>query len=423
MRIIKDTVTKNMINNYRNKKDGVITVSEITNSIKLLLETHIGLISVEGEISNYKPHYSGHKYFTLKDDKSQISCTMWKTRNVNFELSDGQNVIVTGNISVYPPRGNYQIDVISITPVGIGDLYRAYEILKEKLSERGYFAQERKKLLPELPLNIGVSTSPTGAAVKDIFSTVKRRFSPAKIFFRPTVVQGDSAAEDIVAAINELQNTPSDVIIIGRGGGSIEDLWAYNTEVVANAIYNCKIPIISAVGHETDFTIADFVADFRAATPTAAAELATPQTYFDLIQNILIYQNSMTQSIYSLLDKYHKNIDVFLDAQTNRRVMEKVYYFSQLLDMKEEAMNKDIKHKISNNLLLIENLENQCNLLSPLSPLRRGYALLKYKNNVIKNEQSLSEYNRFEIIREKEKVIAKFDKLIEEDLFSSRNGC
>ena len=400
----------------QNKK-GVITVSEITNSIKLLLETHIGLISVEGEISNFKPHYSGHRYFTLKDAQAQIACTMWKTRNLNFELADGQKVIVTGNISVYPPRGNYQIDVISLVPAGIGDLYQAFELLKEKLKKLNYFDIEHKKNLPELPLNIGVSTSPTGAAVKDIISTIKRRFPAANIYFRPTIVQGDSAAPDIVNAINELQQTPSEVLIIGRGGGSIEDLWAYNTELVANAIYDCRIPIISAVGHETDFTIADFVADFRAATPTAAAELATPQTHFDLLNQLFSYQNELHRNINFFLSQKNKMVEVFSEKRANKRVLEIIYNFHQLLDSKEEMMQKDMQHKLRNSFALSYSLENQCKALSPIAPLSRGFAFLEHKGQVIKNDESLSNFTKFEIVREREKVIAKFDRIVG-DLFA-----
>ena len=400
------------------KKEGVISVSEITNSIKFLLENSIGLVSVEGEISNFKPHYSGHRYFTLKDAQAQISCTMWKSRNVNFEMADGQKVVATGTISVYPPRGNYQIDVVSLVPAGVGDLYKAFELLKEKLQSLGYFDISRKRKLPETPINIGVSTSPTGAAVKDIFSTIQRRFQAANIYFRPTIVQGDSAAPDIENAINELQKTPAEVIIIGRGGGSIEDLWAYNTELVAKAIYNSTVPIISAVGHETDFTIADFVADFRAATPTAAAELATPQTSFDMINRCLSYQNSLRESITFALENYYSKVNYFAEKRVSKQILDKIYYHYQLLDSKEEAIRKELNYNLQKKLTLLSSLENQCKALSPVAPLSRGFALLKHKDNFIENNESLSRYSNFEIIREKEKVVAKFVRLVEDDLFS-----
>jgi len=333
-------------------------------------------------------------------------------------MADGQKVVATGTISVYPPRGSYQLDVVSLVPAGIGDLYKAFELLKEKLQNSGYFDISRKKNLPEMPMNIGVSTSPTGAAVEDIFSTIKRRFPSANIYFRPTIVQGDTAAPDIKNAIDELQKTPAEVIIIGRGGGSIEDLWAYNTELVANAIYNSTIPIISAIGHETDFTIADFVADFRAATPTAAAELATPQTSFDMINKCLSYQNLLNKTIASTIENYYNMIDVFSEKRTGKQILDKIYYHYQLLDSKEEAIRKELNYKLQNNFALLESLENQCRALSPTAPLSRGFALLKHKNNFIRNDESLSQYDNFEIIREKEKVAAKFIKFIDNDLFS-----
>jgi exodeoxyribonuclease VII large subunit len=308
--------------------------------------------------------------------------------------------------------------VISLVPAGVGDLYQAFEILKQKLQELGYFAVERKRKLPELPLNIGISTSPTGAAVKDIFSTIKRRFPAANIYFRPTIVQGESAAPDIVNAINELQKTPAEVIIIGRGGGSIEDLWAYNTELVANAIFNSKIPIISAVGHETDFSIADFVADFRAATPTAAAELTTPQTFFNLTNEIFNFQTFLNKNINNFIKKKEQKLENFSEKRTNRKILDNIYNNYQFLDSKIESLQKDVKFKLQKNSTLLESLENQCKALSPLSPLSRGFALLKHKNKTIAKDDSLSNYNKFEIIREKETAIVKFDKLVEKDLFS-----
>jgi exodeoxyribonuclease VII large subunit len=332
---------------------------------------------------------------------------MWKSRNVNFEMADGQKVIATGTISVYLPRGNYQLDVVSLIPAGVGDLYNAFELLKRKLDSMGYFEISRKKQLAKIPMNIGVSTSPTGAAVEDIFSTIKRRFSAANIYFRPTIVQGDSAAPDIVQAINELQKTPAEVIIIGRGGGSIEDLWAYNTELVANSIFNSTVPIISAVGHETDFTIADFVADFRAATPTAAAELATPLTTFDLLNKFSAYQNTLNKSINSFIEKIRNAVDYFSEMRASKQLLSRIYYHYQMLDSKEEAMRKGINFKIKNTLMQLDSLEKQCIALYPLSPLSRGFALLKHNNNYIKNDESLAQFDKFEIIRENEKVVAK----------------
>ncbi|MES2766690.1 MAG: exodeoxyribonuclease VII large subunit, partial [Bacteroidota bacterium] len=264
--------------------DNSISVTQLTRTIRGILEETFEGIRVSGEISNFKHHSSGHRYFTLKDEGAQIGCTMWRTRSLGFVPADGMKVVVFGNISVYPPQGKYQIDCITMMPLGKGDLHLAFELLKEKLARAGYFDPSRKRPLPLFPLKIGVITSPTGAAVRDILSTLERRMPACEIYFRPALVQGDGAAEDIAEAIYQLNNLDCDVIIAGRGGGSLEDLWAFNTEIVARAIFESRVPFVSAVGHETDFTIADFVADIRAATPTAAAELVTPRSKTEMLQ-------------------------------------------------------------------------------------------------------------------------------------------
>jgi exodeoxyribonuclease VII large subunit len=387
------------------------SVSEITNEIKNLLENKIGFVSIEGEISNYKPHYSGHKYFTLKDEFAQINCTMWKSRPINFNLVDGQKVIITGAINVYPPRGTYQIDVLTIVPAGVGDLFQAFEMLKQKLETLGYFNQERKKEIPDFIMNIGVSTSPTGAAVQDIISTINRRLPCANIYFRPTIVQGDSASADIVNAIQELSNYPLDVIIVGRGGGAIEDLWSYNTEEVATAIYNCPIPIISAVGHETDFTIADFVADIRAATPTAAAELSTPTQLYEILATIDNYATDMTDNIYQQINNINNTLASFNMEQFNRDLMNKINYSYEKIDTFTDTINKNINFTIKTKLAEINNIENNLKALSPFAPLSRGYCLLQKDGKTISNDTSLSEIKTFELIRKNEKIIAKFDKI------------
>ncbi|MDR0926828.1 MAG: exodeoxyribonuclease VII large subunit [Ignavibacteria bacterium] len=389
------------------RREGVISVSEITNSIKLLLENHIGLVSVEGEVSNYKPHYSGHKYFTLKDAGAQLSCTMWKSRPVNFDFVDGQKIIVTGTISVYPPRGNYQLDVISAIPYGTGDLYRAFEVLKQKLDQAGYFDTDIKKELPEMPLRIGVSTSPTGAAVRDIISTIQSRFPIVEIYLRPTIVQGDNAAADIVNAITELSNSDVDVIIVGRGGGSIEDLWAYNTEPVANAIYDCSIPIISAVGHETDFSIADFVSDVRAATPTAAAILATPITQLDIQNNLYNYESQMTQAMQSLLQKYYDMLATFSVPRLSKQILDTIHFNFQLLDNETDDINRSMLYYINNTKHSLDKYEGLIKAASPTAPLNRGYALLKYGNEYINRDESITQYDTIEVVRKNESVQVK----------------
>ncbi|MBE6182963.1 exodeoxyribonuclease VII large subunit [Heyndrickxia ginsengihumi] len=262
-------------------------------------------IFVKGEISNFKRHSSGHMYFTLKDDKARILAVMFSSANkiLKFEPENGMNVLIRGSISVYEASGNYQLYVKEMQPDGIGELYLAYEQLRAQLEKEGLFAPEHKQKIPPYPHAVGVITSPTGAAVRDIITTIRRRFPIAKIILYPALVQGGNAAPTIVRAIERVnQNEEVDVLIVGRGGGSIEELWAFNEESVARAIFQSTIPVISAVGHETDFTIADFVADLRAPTPTAAAEMAVPHIE-ELIERIL---NRKTRLIRSVREKVHR---------------------------------------------------------------------------------------------------------------------
>ena len=260
--------------------DKYITVSQLTRYIKYKIDNDVNLneVFLKGEISNFKAHTRGHYYFTLKDDGSRINAIMFASsaKKLKFMPSDGMKVLVTGKISVFEANGGYQIYVNDMLEDGIGNLYIAYEQLKKKLEAEGLFDQTIKKKIPRIPKRIGVVTAPTGAAIKDIISTIKRRWPIAEVYLFPALVQGEDAKEDIVKQIHNSINYDIDTLIVGRGGGSIEDLWAFNEEIVARAIYECPVPVISAVGHEIDFTIADFVADLRAPTPTGAAEMAVP---------------------------------------------------------------------------------------------------------------------------------------------------
>jgi len=271
-------------------RDHIYTVSEITQVIKAALETAVPQVWVVGEISNCRRHPSGHVYFTLKDAGASLSAALWKSNaaRLKFELKDGLQAVCRGRIDVYPPRGSYQLIIEQVEPKGKGALQLAFEQLKEKLRAEGLFAPEHKKKIPLLPQTIGIVTSPTGAALIDILRTIDRRFAKVRILIYPARVQGEGAAAEIVEGIEFLGRSPGlDVIIVGRGGGSIEDLWAFNEEAVARAIFACPVPIISAVGHEVDFTIADFVADIRASTPTAAAEMVveTEEAFAERIEN------------------------------------------------------------------------------------------------------------------------------------------
>ena len=389
----------------------VISVSELTRAISVLFEEKIGFVSVQGEISNFKAHTSGHRYFTLKDDNAQIACTMWRHRQLTFQPSDGMKVIVKGYLTVYPPRGNYQIDCESITPLGLGDLYLAYEALKKKLDTKGYFEFEYKKEIPDLPLKIVVSTSPTGAAVKDIFSTTKRRLPVCEIYFRPTLVQGEGSAEDIVKAIHELQHAGVDVIIIGRGGGSIEDLWAYNTEIVADAIFNAKVPIISAVGHETDFTIADFVADLRAATPTAAAELVTTHTIENLFDFLEQNKNQLSKTINKQVSSIRDLIENKMKSYSMKRFSERLTTLTKYVDDIDDDMMNAVQTKMDLFKQKIGSLEAHCSSLNPYSPLNKGFALLESEGKLISNFESLGNFIQIDIIRKNEKASAFIDRI------------
>ncbi len=260
-------------------KEQIYSVSDITKSIKFILESTFEKINIEGEISNFKAHGSGHWYFSLKDEGAVINCTMWKGVNnyVFFTPEDGMKVTITGRITVYPPRGSYQIDVRSMKPAGVGELQAAFERLKKKLFDEGLFDVEFKKNIPSLPKKIGLITAAEGAALRDMISVAERRFPALELLVVPTRVQGSGAAQNIVKNIKKLNSLKDiDVIILARGGGSLEDLWAFNEEIVARAIFSSKIPIITGIGHEVDFTMADFVSDLRAPTPSVAMELATP---------------------------------------------------------------------------------------------------------------------------------------------------
>lgn len=392
----------------------IISVTELTYLISSILEENLPYISVQGEISNYKKHSSGHQYFTLKDENSQISCVIWLGKSVNIKLSDGMKVVIDGRLVVYPPQGKYQIECDKIRLKGIGDLYIKFEQLKQKLQEAGYFDLSRKQQLPTIIMSIGVATSPTGAAVRDIFSTLERRFPLAKVYFRPTLVQGDGSANDICFAINELNKYPVDVIIIGRGGGSLEDLWSFNTENVANAIFNSAKPIVSAVGHETDFTIADFVADLRAATPTAAAELVSPLTIDYLNMQIDNLTDSLERTILNKINNLKEYLEVINPQNSLKRILDRLRVQQQRIDEFQIRLERTEKRMIDNKKQRINSLNSLLLSLNPYSPLSKGYALLKHKEHYINLNESLKKFEKFEIIRKNESITAS--------LFNSLNN-
>jgi len=401
-----------------NENNNTLSVSKLTNIIKNLLEDTLGVVTVEGELSNYKQHSSGHRYFTLKDDSAQISGVMWRTRPINFDPADGMMVRIQGVVSVYPARGNYQIDCLTMEyKLDKGKLFEEFEKLKAELNEKGYFDRSNKKTIARLPMAIGVSTSPTGAAVRDIFSTINRRFPACKIYFRPTLVQGVGSKEDISAAIAELSSKAVDVIIIGRGGGSIEDLWAYNTIEVANAIHNCSIPIISAVGHETDFTIADFVADVRAATPTAAAELVTPLTKYDLLDSLNSDYSFLERKMLNVINSIKDGIKDYSPEKMQNRIISNIKQTSQKLDDIHNSITKTVNYEIMSYKKQTNGYETLIKSLSPKRPLEKGYALIKSDGQYVNNNMSLKHHKKAYLIRLNESAEVSIKKILPESMF------
>lgn len=368
-----------------------LTVSQINRYIKSLFDEipPIQNIYVMGEISNFK-HYrqSGHMYFTLKDSSSQLKCVMFANDNykLKFIPKDGMNVVCFGQIGVYERDGVYQLYVRDIQPKGAGDLAVAFEQLKAKLAQKGYFDEELKKPIPMFPQKIGVATSNMGAAVEDIKNVISRRYPLCEIIIVPTVVQGEAASKDIASSVEFLDKLGVDTIIVGRGGGSIEDLWAFNTEEVADAVYNCKTPIISAVGHETDFTICDFVSDLRAPTPSAAAELAVPDInneYINLqglelmldknIENIV--QGEEARLDYIMNKSPLADIDKLFDFQTS--VIES---YAKNIRLHYENILKSKAYDLKKNAAMLD-------ALSPLAVIGRGYTITE-KDGIVLTDVS-----------------------------------
>ena len=392
-----------------------ITISELNHYIKGVMEDNIFLnkVYLKGEISNFKAHTRGHLYFTLKDEGSRLNAVMfsYQANGLKFEPVDGMKVLVCGKISVYEATGAYQIYVESMEQDGLGNLYVEFEKLKKKLAAEGLFDLDKKKKIPKVPKKIGIVTASTGAAIRDILTTIKRRYPICETILFPSLVQGADAAKDIVKNI-EIANTYNiDTLIVGRGGGSIEDLWPFNEEIVARAIYNSRVPVISAVGHEIDFTIADFVADLRAPTPTAAAELAVPN--IDTINTYLANAiNRSTLSINNLIDTRKQSLVNLTTSYVLKKPTAMYEIKEQNLDFLIDRLNKEMKLVIDNmnvrlskqiNSYVITNPEilykykkqnlehviNKLDVLNPMNTLKRGYAIVKKDNNVISDSKNI----------------------------------
>lgn len=391
-----------------------LTVTDINNYIKNIVDGDFFLsnVTLKGEISNLKFHTRGHLYFSLKDENSKINAVMFNYKNLglNFIPKDGMNVIVKGKVSVFTTGGSYQITVSNMKEDGIGNLYILFEELKRRLDREGLFSPEHKKKLPRIPKKVGVITASTGAAVKDIISTINRRFPLTEIILFPTLVQGVGAKENIVKMINEANESDVDVIILGRGGGSIEDLWAFNEEIVARAIYNSTKPIVSAVGHEIDFTISDFVSDMRAPTPTGAAELVVPskveiQSYLNDYKGRII--SVINKKIKSYTDTFSKLKNTYIlknpismyeiDEQKLDNMLEKLGSIMTYKLEREKSELNNLSKMISPNMLnrldkekiKLENIETKLNLLNPENILKKGYSLTLVEGKIVKSINSV----------------------------------
>lgn len=393
-----------------------LSVTDVNTYLKTIMDNDpfLNYVYIKGEISNLKFHTRGHLYFSLKDENSKINAVMfnYKNMNIDFVPEDGMNVLVKGKISVFVNGGSYQITVTNMKQDGIGNLYILFEELKKKLKNEGLFDEEHKKKLPRIPKKIGVITASTGAAVRDIISTINRRFPLAEIILFPSLVQGTGAKENLVKMIETADKSDVDVIILGRGGGSIEDLWAFNEEIVARAVYNAKKPIVSAVGHEIDFTICDFVADLRAPTPTGAAELVVPSKLE--IQKYLSDYNSRLLSVITTKISTYKTTLKKLESSyilNNPKSMYEVE--EQKLDsileklgslmghtlekskLKLENLTKNITpnilYKLEKNKSHLETLEQKLELLNPENILKKGYSLTIKDGKIITNASELKD--------------------------------
>ena len=378
-----------------------ITVSELNKYIKNKVDEdeYLNNVYVKGEISNFKHHYTGHMYFTLKDEKSLIKCVMFKssTSTLKFVPKDGMKVLIFGTVAVYEAGGVYQIYCKAMQEDGVGDLYQKYEELKNKLEKEGLFKKEHKKKIPVMPKTIGVLTSQTGAVIRDIINVSTRRNPNVNIKLYPIPVQGAGAAEKIVDALKIMnENKLSDVIILARGGGSLEDLWPFNEEIVARAIYESEIPIISAVGHETDFTIADFVADLRAPTPSAAAELAQVDVY-EIQKKLLAYQERFKQALRKRLELMRLRYEKAMSSRVFTDPMKQINEKYILVDMKTKEIENNILNKLKESKNKATNIITKLDTLSPLKTLARGYSITEYNGKILKSVKQIKTNDEIEI--------------------------
>lgn len=372
----------------------ILTVTQLNQYSKSIIENDINLnnVFVVGEISNFVDHYrSGHLYMSIKDSQSVISAVMFSgnVSRLKFKPENGMSVIIRGRVSIYERDGKYQLYIDDMQPDGIGSLALAFEQLKEKLSKEGLFDSQHKMTIPRIPTRIGVISSPTGAAVQDVLNVLNRRFPLAEIVFAGVQVQGENAASSVIKAIEKLNKTNVDTIIIARGGGSTEDLWPFNDESLAYAIYNSRIPIISGVGHETDFTICDFVADLRAPTPSVAAELAVPDAT-EQKNYIVSLRNTLDYHIENSLNDRYRKIESYKNSPILRNPEKIIENCELYLDILNSRINESYKDMLASYTSSFFSLYSKLDSLSPLKVLSRGYSIVKKEDSIINNSKSLS---------------------------------
>lgn len=372
-----------------------LTVSQLNEYVNSLLKSD-GLLShvcVCGEISGFKRHSSGHLYFSIKDEGALVRCVMFRQNafSLDFSPQDGQSVVIYGSVSLYVKDGQYQLYVTAMERQGEGELYRRFMLMKTRLEAKGYFLPKHKKPIPFLPNCLGVITSPTGAAVQDIINIARRRFPKMNILLYPVRVQGEGAAEEIADAISAMNRmNKADVLIVGRGGGSMEDLWPFNEEAVAKAIYQSRIPIVSAVGHETDFSIADFTADLRAPTPSAAAELCVPE-YGRLYGDITAAQNYIKERCRNELDTVKGQLSGIRDSAAFSMTRHRIELQKSALAARRESMSASVRSEIVNAVHSVEKQQSRLNALSPDAVLERGYAMVQQDGVFVGSAAQLKE--------------------------------
>ncbi len=380
------------------KEKNIYTVTRLTRDIRIVLEDTFNKVWVEGEVSNFIVASSGHTYFSIKDKNSVLNCVMFKNASVqsSFEIENGMRLICLGRISVYDKRGQYQLYVESVEPVGKGSLQVAFEQLKTKLDSEGLFDEKNKKPIPGVPVRVGVVTSPTGAAIRDILKVLRRRFNNVEVLLRPVKVQGPGSKEQISSAINELneynrylkknkkKEHPVDVIIAGRGGGSLEDLWGFNEEIVARAIADSEIPVVSAVGHETDFTIADFTADVRAATPSAAAEIVVPVKK-DVVSKIEAYRQRLYGGVKTKIERFKGIVETCAGSYALREPVNVLLRIGQRIDDLMVSARSSIEHSLEIKQRDMASVAGKLNMLSPLAVLERGYSITMKDDSAVRS--------------------------------------